>query len=469
MTSSCARPRHTAGSSRNRQAPSAQMGFFDGLNVEKYDRQYSDRQLIRRIGEYFRPQARRLTGVVVLIVLIGAVSAAWPVLVSRLVDLLATRPTLQLITLAGLALAVIGILQWGLNWARRSLIARAVGDVVLQLRARAFEAAAEHDLSFYDQFSSGRIVSRITSDSNDFGQLVVISTELAAEILHALILAVILVRTEWHMALLLLGFMPIIVALTLAFRSLARRVTRRGMQAMADVNAAIKETVSGISIAKNFRQEAAIFTVFDAANQQSYRVNVRRGLVLSMVFPVLNATGGIFTAILVYAGAISVTQGLITVGAWYLFLMSLDQFYFPVQNLAAFWAQIQQGLSAAERVYALIDADPNVVQTARNDVPVLRGDVCFEHLHFRYSEKEAVRSDFDLCVRPGETLALVGHTGAGKSSIAKLIARFYEFQQGRLTIDGLDIRSFDLQQYRRQLGIVSQVPFLFSGTVADNK
>jgi ATP-binding cassette subfamily B protein len=182
----------------------------------------------------------------------------------------------------------------------------------------------------------------------------------------------------------------------------------------------------------------------------------------------MNASAGVFTAVLVYAGALSVTQGLITVGAWYLFLMSLDQFYFPVQNLAAFWAQIQQGLSAAERVYALIDADPNVVQTADNDVPALRGEVCFEHLHFRYSEKEAVLSDFNLCVRPGETLALVGHTGAGKSSIAKLIARFYEFQQGRLTVDGLDIRSLDLQQYRRQLGIVSQVPFLFSGTVADN-
>ena len=119
-----------------------------------------------------------------------------------------------------------------------------------------------------------------------------ICTELAAEVLHALILAVILVRTEWHMALLLLAFMPVIVALTLGFRSLARRVTRRGMQAMADVNSAIKETVSGISIAKNFRQEESIFRTFDAANQQSYRVNVRRGLVLSLVFPVMNASGG---------------------------------------------------------------------------------------------------------------------------------------------------------------------------------
>jgi ATP-binding cassette subfamily B protein len=444
------------------------MGFFSGLNAEKYDRQYSDRQLVGRIADYFRPQRTRLIGILWLVLAIGAIGASLPVIVARLVDLLKEQPTAETIWVAGAVLVVIAFAMWGLNWARRSLVVRAVGDVVLQLRARAFEAAAEHDLSFYDQFSSGRIVSRITSDSTDFGQLVIIITDLGSEIFQAVVLGVVLVRTEWHMALLLFSFVPFIFSITLGFRSLARRVTRRGMQAMADVNAAIKETVSGISIAKNFRQEDSIFHTFDDANQISYRVNVERGLVLSLVFPVLNATGGIFTAILVYAGALTITQGLITVGAWYLFILSLDQFFFPIQNLSAFWAQIQQGLAAAERVYALIDADPNVVQIEQRDVPPLRGEICFEHLHFRYTDSEPVLSDFNLCIQPGENLAFVGHTGAGKSSIAKLIARFYEFQQGSLTVDGMDIRTFNLQQYRRQLGIVSQVPFLFSGTVADN-
>jgi ATP-binding cassette subfamily B protein len=444
------------------------MALFAGLNVEKYDRQYSDRELVRRIVAYFKPQTRRLVWVTLLVLAIASIGASLPIVVSRLVDLLKGRPSVEAIGLAGTALLVIAFATWGLNWGRRSLVVRAVGDVVLQLRARAFEAAAEHDLSFYDQFSSGRIVSRITSDSNDFGQLVVIITDLGSQVFQAIILGAVLVRTEWHMALLLFSFIPFIFALTLGFRSLARRVTRRGMQAMADVNAAIKETVSGISIAKNFRQEESIFRTFDAANQTSYGVNVQRGLVLSLVFPVLNAAGGICTAILVYAGGLSITQGLITAGAWYLFIISLDAFFFPIQNLAAFWAQIQQGLAAAERVYALIDADPNVVQTANNDVPRLRGEVCLEHLYFRYTDADPVLTDFNLCIQPGETLAFVGHTGAGKSSIAKLIARFYEFQQGRLTIDGLDLRTLNLQQYRRQLGIVSQVPFLFSGTLADN-
>lgn len=444
------------------------MGFFAGLNDEKYDRQYTDRELIKRILGYFKPQAKRLAVISLLVILIAGIGAALPVVVARMVDLLKGEPTLTAISLVSLAVLAIGVGLWGLNWARRSLVVRAVGDGVLDLRTRAFRAAAEHDLSFYDQFSSGRIVSRITSDTNDFGQLIIIVTDVVAQIVQAVILGVVLFRTDLKLSLMLVAFLPVIFGVASLFRVMARRVTKRGMKAMADVNAAIKETISGIFIAKNFRQETSIFQSFDESNQQSYRVNVQRGFVLSLVFPTLNALGGIFTAILVYFGGISAAQGIVSVGAWYLFIMSLDQFFFPILNLSAFWAQIQSGLSAAERVFALIDADPNVIQTDRRDVPPLKGLIQFEDVHFRYTDKEPILTHFNLTIRPGETLALVGHTGAGKSSVAKLIARFYEFQQGRLLIDSYDIRTFDLTQYRKKLGIVSQVPFLFSGTVADN-
>jgi ATP-binding cassette subfamily B protein len=444
------------------------MSFFSGLNDEKYDRQYTDRELLRRILEYFKPQRARLLWALLLVLIYAGTGAALPVVVARVVDLLAEQPSLPAISLVGLVILAIGVGVWAVNWARRSLVVRAVGDVVLDLRTRAFRAAAEHDLSFYDQFSSGRIVSRITSDTNDFGQLVVIVTEVGSQIIQAILLGVILFRADLKLSLMLMVFLPIIFGIAAAFRVMARRVTKRGMKAMSDVNAAIKETISGISIAKNFRQEESIFKSFDESNQQSYQVNVQRGFVLSMVFPTLNALGGIFVAILIYVGGLSAAQGIVTVGAWYLFIMSLDQFFFPVLNLSAFWAQIQAGLSAAERAFALIDADPNVVQTDKRDVPTLKGKIHFDDVHFQYVGNEPILTGFNLLVPPGETLALVGHTGAGKSSIAKLVARFYEFQQGRLLIDDHDIRTFDMAQYRRQLGIVSQVPFLFSGSVADN-
>ncbi len=444
------------------------MGFFAGLNNEKYDRQYTDRELFRRIVTYFGSQKKRMTLITLLVLLMAALGAALPVIVSAIMDLLKERPTTEAITLVALGMLTIALLNWGLNWLRRSLTVRAVGDVVLGLRTSAFRAAAEHDLSFYDQFSSGRIVSRITSDTNDFGQLVIIVTDVGSQLAQTLILGVVLARTEWRLFLVMLAFMPVVFAIAMGFRRLARIVTRRGMQAMADVNATIKETVSGIAVAKNFRQEQSVFETFNVANQQSYHVNVRRGFVLSLVFPVLNAITGIFVGILVYAGGVSAAAGVVTVGAWYLFINSLDYFMFPILNLTSFWSQIQAGLSAAERAFALIDADPNVNQTDTRDVPPLQGEIRFENLAFRYKGSEPILADFSLHIQPGENLALVGHTGAGKSSIAKLIARFYEFQGGSLRIDGMDIRSLNLAQYRRQLGIVSQVPFLFAGTVAEN-
>jgi ATP-binding cassette subfamily B protein len=211
-----------------------------------------------------------------------------------------------------------------------------------------------------------------------------------------------------------------------------------------------------------------MYEEFAEVNRTSYQVNVRRGFVISMVFPVLNALAGAGIALLVYIGGRSAAEGVITAGAWYLFLTSLDHFFFPILNLSAFWSQIQGGLTAAERVFALIDAESRVRQTDRQPVARLRGEIQFEGVRFEYTPGEGVLHGLDLHIRAQEDLALVGHTGAGKSSIAKLIARFYEFQAGALRIDGRDIRSFDLRPYRRQLGIVPQAPFLFSGTIADN-
>ncbi len=444
------------------------MGFFANLDQEKYDRQYSDRELAARMARYFKPHLKRLAAIVAAIVVISLAGASIPMLVAKSVDKMSRHLSArEAAILTGLVL-LSGVLIWLANWVRRRLTVRTVGDIVLQLREDAFGAVAEHDLSFFDEFSSGRVVSRITSDTRDFGQVVVLITDLSSQVLQALILGVVLVETEWHLALLLFSFLPVLFVVALAFRRWARKVTREGMRAMANVNAAIKETVSGIAVAKNFRQEHTIYEEFDEANQQSYRVNVRRGFVLALVFPTLNVLGGLGTAILVYVGGLSAAQGVVTAGAWYLFLSSLDKFWFPVLNLSSFWSQVQSGLSAAERVFALIDVESAVKQTDNRPVPRLKGDIRFEHVWFRYNERVQVLRDFNLHIRAGESIALVGHTGAGKTSIAKLIARFYEFQRGKILIDGMDIRTFDLRSYRRQLGIVSQIPFLFSGTVLEN-
>jgi ATP-binding cassette subfamily B protein len=450
------------------------MGFFRGLDREAYDREYSDRELLRRIASYFAPYVRRILLITVVIIAIAVVGAEQLFIISRGLDvLLQDAESIELGPVVGLGAVVLGtgIFNWAANWLRRRLTARVIGDVVQALRRDAFDAVVQHDMSFFDEFRSGRVISRITSDTEEFANVVQLVTDLLSQLTLVAILLVGLLQISWRLTLVVLAISPVVLLLALGFRRIARRVTRAGFQVLAEVNAAIQEAVTGIGVAKVFRQEATIYEEFSRVNLRSYQVNLRRGFTLSMVFPVLNALSGVGTSILVYWGGRATVDRDISVGNWYLFLRSLDRFWFPVINVSAFWSQLQGGLSAAERVFALIDAEPSVKQAKEQDqqpMGKLEGEIRFEDVDFRYTENEPVLERFSLRISPGEGVALVGHTGAGKTSLAKLIARFYEFQGGRITIDGRDIRSFDLHDYRSQLGIVSQTPFLFSGTVAEN-
>jgi ATP-binding cassette, subfamily B, bacterial len=442
--------------------------IMSGLEAEAYDREYSDKELVQRIIRYFRPHWRKVSVITFCVFLIAALGVALPLIVANGVTVMAGEgDTGQIPWLIGVIFFA-GVATWFANWARRALTAEVIADVVLALRQDAFAAAARQDLSFYDEFSSGRVVSRITSDTEEFGQVVVLSTDVINQVAVAFILILILFRIEWRLTLALLAMAPFVTLAALTFRNLARNVTRQGSRAMGEVNKAIQEAVTGISVAKNFRQESAIYGEFKQVNEQSYAINVRRGFVLASIFPTLNILAGIGTAILVYFGGLTAVAGVITVGAWYLFVATVDRFWFPVTNLSAFWSQFQAGLAASERTFALIDTESAVRQIDSQPAPPLQGEIQFKDVTFRYSSQEEVLNGFSLRLAPGESVALVGHTGAGKSSIIKLVARFYEFQGGQLLIDGRDVRSFDLASYRQQLGIVSQVPFLFDGTVAEN-
>ena len=439
-----------------------------GLEGEAYDRKYSDQELVNRILRYFRPYKGKIILIIISVLLMALASASVPIIVSNSVGVMADGASDALIPILIGIIFVVGAGVWGLNWVRRQLSTEVIADTILAMRKDAFTAAARQDLSFYDEFSSGRIVSRITSDTQEFGEVIILSTDVINQLGVAIVLLITLFTIEWQLSLLVLVMAPFVALAALSFRRLARRVTRQSTRAVGEVNKAIQESVTGISVAKNYRQEQAIYNEFKAINQQSYEINVRRGFVLSNIFPTLNILGGIGTAILIYYGGQSALAGAITIASWYLFVATVDRFWFPVTNLSAFWSQFQQGLAAAERVFALMDVDSAVTQTDNQPASQIRGEIVFDHVSFRYSEQEQVLSDFSLTIAPGESIALVGHTGAGKSSIIKLIARFYEFQEGAIFIDGRNIRTFDLESYRRQLGIVSQVPFLFAGTVAEN-
>ena len=391
-----------------------------------------------------------------------------PIIISRSLDALRLQPSEQIALILFAYVLTSQIISFITNLVRRRYMARLIADVITRMRHEAFSASIQHDLSFFDEHQSGKIISRITNDTQELAQVVQLITDLISQFTTLIALVLVLMSTSWQLTLALLAMAPIVAVLGAAFRNLARKVTRRGFRAIAEVNSSIQEAVAGIRVAKNFRQEAAIYAGFKAVNKQSYTANLLRGFVLANVFPILNALSGVGTAVLVYMGGMSAGTGAISIGAWYLFILSVDRFWFPMTNIASFYAQIQSGLSACERIFALIDAPHTVKQLSSKPAQQLKGEIQFSNVNFRYNSQQQVLSDFSLHIKPGESVAFVGHTGAGKSSIVKLITRFYEFQSGQIAIDNEDIRNFDLTSYRRQLGIVSQTPFLFAGTVADN-
>jgi ATP-binding cassette, subfamily B, bacterial len=445
------------------------MGIMGGLNAEEYDRSYSDRELVGRIAAYFRPHLRKVGLVAGMVTLTSLTGTVTPIVISRAIDTLEGNPQVQVLLAAAAVVTVLGSLNWVFSFVQQWFSARAVANVVLALREDAFRAVMRRDLSFFDQYASGRIVSRVTSDTQDFATTVTLTVDLLSQLVLVGVISVVMFTRNVQLALITLALGPIVVLIALVFRRLARHTMQQAQRAQATVNATIQETISGIAVAKNFRQEATIYSDFQATNELAYRIQLRRVAVFGSIFPLLNTVSGIGVAIIIYAGGLLAINRTLTVGEWYLFVQSLAIFFYPITSIASFWSQFQQGLAASERVFALIDDEPLVVQTAQDPVGRLRGEISFERVTFNYSTgRNAVLHDFSLTIPAGETLAIVGHTGAGKSSLVKLIMRFYEFQGGRLLIDGRDIRTLDLSHYRRQLGLVPQVPFLFSGTVADN-
>ncbi len=453
------------------------MGFIlDGLDTEDYDRQYGDRELLMRIVDYFRPYARKMIMVAVMITLNSAAGTGAPVLIARSIDIIAENPTTRNMFLLAGGVLLLGAAAWTFNFIRQYFAAHVVGNVVLQLRQDVFAANVRHDMSFYDEHPSGKIVSRVTSDTQGFSDVAALTMNLLSQGLLVIILSAWLFTINVYLTLLLIGMTPLAVAIALSFRRIARQVTQQARRVTAKINAQIQESVSGITVAKSFRQEQAIYDTFNENNRQGYQVGVRRGLTLMSIFPILGLASGLGTALLIYAGglatrpdsALGAISGGVTPGDWYLYMQAVGFFWWPMMNIASFWSQFQDGLSASERVFALIDAEPKVQQLANEPVGRLHGRIQFQHVNFSYTDKEVALPYFSLDIAAGETLALVGHTGAGKSSIAKLIARFYEFQGGKILVDGRDIRALDLGQYRQRIGLVPQEPFLFSGTVKEN-
>ena len=445
------------------------MGFImDGLEAEDYDRTYTDAELVIRIISYFRPHLWKMITVALVVFLSSVMHLLLPIIVSLALDQLQFTPEQFDAIGVAIILAATASVAWVANLVQQWLSSETVGDVTLELRENAFQAVTERDMSFYDQYPTGKIVSRVLSDTQAFSETVRLSINLMSRLLMVVLLMIYLFTVNVQMALIVVAIMPLIMYTALKFRNVARRTVTNSRRQLATVNAHIQESISGIGVAKAFRREQMIYEEFSAVNQESYRVEKINGFVFGAIFPILVTIAGLGVAAVVWFGINLAQQSVLTAGEWFLFIQGMGLVWFPVTSIASFWSQFQLGLAAGERVFALLDAEALVKQKADEPVAAVKGEIEFVDMDFHYITGEPVLEQFSLKIRPGETLALVGHTGSGKSSIAKLINRFYEYQNGDLLIDGRDIRYFNLSSYRSQLGVVTQTPFLFDGTVMDN-
>jgi ABC-type multidrug transport system fused ATPase/permease subunit len=439
-----------------------------GLEAEEYDRTYSNKYLLKRILSFFALYKRSMLVVVIFLTGNSLTWAFQPIIYSQIIINLESNVDFLYTFFLVAIIFLINISGWVFNYIRILHSSRVIANVVLDIRKAAHQSVVNHDLSFFDRNPIGKLVSRINTDSRDFGQTVELAIEVIASVIVLFFLTIIMFMVNVILTFVLLITFPLFLIAALNFRKFARKMTLLGQRALASVNAFTKETFSGIQITKTFRREKNVYENFLDVNNQSYKVNLKRAFLLNSIFPTLGLIQGFITTILIFIGSNSILEGIISIGELNLFIQGLNLLFFPLLTIASFWPMFQTGMAASERIFAIIDTLPLVVQS--DDIKPLKinGEIEFKNLTFQYDENKLVFDNFSLKVNPGESIALVGHTGAGKSSIAKLIARFYEFQGGDILVDGKSIRDYDLTEYRKHIGIIPQTPFLWADTVENN-
>jgi ATP-binding cassette subfamily B protein len=407
-----------------------------------------------------------------LVVADALATAAGPSLIRLGIDEGVLRGVYTVVLAAGLAFLVITVLDWADTIAMTVLTGRTGERVLYALRVRIFAHLQRLSLSYYDRELGGRIMTRMTSDVEALTQLLQtgLVTALTSLVTCAGI-AVALLLLDWRLGLATLTVVVPLVIGTLIFRRYSRRAYTESRERVAIVNADFQEGVAGVRVAQAFVREGRNDDRFARLSRDFLRARLRAQMAFAAYFPFVAFLSDLGTAVVLTAGALLIAQGSLTTGVLIAFLLYLGLFFSPIQQFSQVLDSYQQAAVALSRIRELL-AVPTDTPAARDPQPLpepLRGEVELRGVHFAYAgiETEALRG-IDLRVEPGETVAFVGETGAGKSTILKLVARYYDVTGGAVLVDGVDVRHYDLTDYRSHLGVVPQEPFLFAGTIRDN-
>lgn len=344
-------------------------------------------------------------------------------------------------------------------------------SIIFNIRQQLFKHLSRMSMSFFDRNPSGRIVVRVTQDTEALNQLYSqVVVNLVKDVIVVLGIIVIMLQMSVKLSLLAFAVLPVLAVLTFWYRSVIRKGQRKARLILSRLNSFLAENLSGMRITQLFIREKRQWEQFDRHNRDYYRAGMFNSTVNSIFQPAIGFLGNFAIALLVWYGGIHVIDGSITFGVVYAFTHYIRQFFQPLMSLAEKYNQIQTAMVGAERIFEMLDEKPGIVDSPQaKPLPrQIRGEIEFDHVWFAYNEGEWVLKDVSFKIEAGQSVAFVGATGAGKSSIIQLINRFYDIQKGSIKLDGVDIREIPLDDLRRRISVVQQDVFLFTGDIASN-
>ncbi|MEW6743346.1 MAG: ABC transporter ATP-binding protein [Planctomycetota bacterium] len=437
---------------------------------EKFGRAL-DARLVRRLWHFVRAYRVLFLLSCALLLAVSGAQLVQPYLIKVAIDdCIRESQWQELAGIAALFLAALAI-EFVLRFAQLYVMERAGQNIVYDLRGAVFSHLQRLSASFYDRKPVGRIMTRVTSDVESLNEAftsgaVIILTDLVK--LAAIV--AILLWMDWRLALVTFAVIPPMLAVSALFRVRLRRSYRAVRSTVARLNAFLQENVSGMRLTQLFGQERRCMREFQEINAHNRDAELTSVLFESAFSAVAELMASLTLAAIVWAGGWRILGDAVTFGTLVAFIEYAGKFFAPVQDLSERYTIMQSAMASAERIFELLDTKPTIVSPVvpRRVATAHRGEIAFDHVTFGYGDNRPVLHDVSFHIRPGEHVALVGWTGSGKSSVVRLLLRLYDVQQGRVLVDGVDVRDYDVRELRRGLGVVLQDHFMFTGTVASN-
>lgn len=444
-----------------------------------------DSRLMRRLLEYMRPYKWRVILALTLTLAVTPLELAPPYMFKVAIDRYLTPAASQLINLAtarrGLVLIsliylLVLFFDFLAQYVQIRIMQRVGQQTMYDMRQEIFGHIQRLSMTYFDKNPVGRLVTRVTTDVDALNDLFAagVVTMINDFFLLAIMVGVLLYM-NWRLALAALAALPLILLVTFVFRNFVRDANRRIRTAIARINAFLQEYISGMSIVQVFNRERRARVEFIKRNRDHMLAYKDAILAFALFYPTVEFLGVAAIALILWVGGVGVFSNTLTLGVLVAFMQYAQRFFRPIQDLSEKFNILQSAMAASERIFRLLD-EPVTIASDPNAVPLRdpRGEIEFRNVWFSYrhaaepKDEDWVLRDVSFKVEPGQTMAIVGHTGAGKTTLISLLLRFYDIQKGQILLDGVDIRAIQLQDLRRQFGIVLQDPFLFSGTIESN-